>query len=95
MFCRRVENKGIMSSRALSLWFRRNECWEWNTATLGTKNQGGIMNAARYCDTLTKLMSVTEAQKTLSRGVLFLDDNGRSNTATDTKEHIRRLGWDR
>ncbi|GBM92518.1 hypothetical protein AVEN_123175-1 [Araneus ventricosus] len=44
MFCRRVENKGIMTSRALSLWFRRNACWEWNIATLVTKNPGVKFN---------------------------------------------------
>ncbi|GBM74360.1 hypothetical protein AVEN_197167-1 [Araneus ventricosus] len=55
------------------------------------------INATRYCDTLTKLMSVIQRKRPglLSRGVLFLDDNARSNTATDTKEHIRHLGWDR
>ncbi|GBN23275.1 hypothetical protein AVEN_15598-1 [Araneus ventricosus] len=61
-----------------------------------TKPAGaGTINAARYFDTLTKLMSVIPPKRLglLSRGVLFLDDNARSNTATDTKEHIRRQGW--
>ncbi|GBN21711.1 hypothetical protein AVEN_204706-1 [Araneus ventricosus] len=31
----------------------------------------------------------------LSLGFLFLDDNVRPNTERDTKEHIRRLGWER
>ncbi|GBN31912.1 hypothetical protein AVEN_64437-1 [Araneus ventricosus] len=31
----------------------------------------------------------------LSRGILFLDDNARSNTARDAKEDIRRLRWER
>ncbi|GBM64587.1 hypothetical protein AVEN_56559-1 [Araneus ventricosus] len=29
------------------------------------------------------------------RGVLFLDDNARSHTERDTKEHIRRPRWER
>ncbi|GBM56009.1 hypothetical protein AVEN_45151-1 [Araneus ventricosus] len=37
----------------------------------------GTINAARYCDTLTKLMSAIRRKRPglLSRGVLFLDDN--------------------
>ncbi|GBM76026.1 hypothetical protein AVEN_47004-1 [Araneus ventricosus] len=29
------------------------------------------------------------------RGVLSSDDNARHHTARGTKEHIRRLGWER
>ncbi|GBL99394.1 Histone-lysine N-methyltransferase SETMAR [Araneus ventricosus] len=29
------------------------------------------------------------------RGALFLDDNARPLTARDTKEHIRRMEWER
>ncbi|GBM88151.1 hypothetical protein AVEN_12372-1 [Araneus ventricosus] len=43
------------------------------------------INLARYCETLTKLRP----------GLLFLDDNAIPNTARDTKEHIRLLGWER
>ncbi|GBN14732.1 hypothetical protein AVEN_201506-1, partial [Araneus ventricosus] len=55
------------------------------------------INAARYCHTLTKLKSAIRRQRPglLSRGFLFLHDNGRPNTARDTKEHIRRLVWER
>ncbi|GBM45518.1 hypothetical protein AVEN_210245-1 [Araneus ventricosus] len=57
----------------------------------------GTINAAHYCDTLTKLKSAIRRKKPafLSGGVLFLGDNPRPNAARDTKEHIRRLGWER
>ncbi|GBM03214.1 hypothetical protein AVEN_142515-1 [Araneus ventricosus] len=47
--------------------------------------------------TLTKLKSVIRLKSTglFRRGVLFLDNNARPNTARDTKEHIRRPGWER
>ncbi|GBM74365.1 hypothetical protein AVEN_197171-1 [Araneus ventricosus] len=55
------------------------------------------MNVPGYWDTLTKLMSSIQRKRPglLSRGILFLDDNARSNTARDAKEDIRRLGWER
>ncbi|GBN08953.1 Histone-lysine N-methyltransferase SETMAR [Araneus ventricosus] len=31
----------------------------------------------------------------ISLGVLFLDDNARPHVVRDTREHIRRLGWER
>ncbi|GBM89973.1 hypothetical protein AVEN_120061-1 [Araneus ventricosus] len=47
------------------------------------------MNTARYCDTLTKLMSSIGRKRPglLSRGVLFLDDNARPHTARN--KHLR------
>ncbi|GBO12199.1 hypothetical protein AVEN_217840-1 [Araneus ventricosus] len=47
----------------------------------------GTINAARYCDTLTKFKSTIRRKRPvhLSRGVLFLDDNARPHTARDTK----------
>nr|GBN47533.1 hypothetical protein AVEN_99006-1 [Araneus ventricosus] len=56
----------------------------------------GTISTVHYCDTLTKLKSVIRRQRSslLSRGVLVLDDNSRFHTARDTKEHVRRLGWE-
>ncbi|GBN37524.1 hypothetical protein AVEN_129415-1 [Araneus ventricosus] len=77
MFCRRVENKGIMTSRALSLWFRRNACWEWNIATMVTKNRGeenhyswtqrtrsSLITGSPYKDQLTKSLEKSSPKKT-------------------------------
>ncbi|GBM33784.1 hypothetical protein AVEN_183042-1 [Araneus ventricosus] len=57
----------------------------------------GAINAASYCDTVTNLKSTNPRKRPrlLSRGVLFLGDNVRPSTARDTKEHIRRLRWER
>ncbi|GBN37328.1 hypothetical protein AVEN_30893-1 [Araneus ventricosus] len=54
----------------------------------------GTINAGRYCDTLIKLMSVIQRKRPglLSGRTLFLVDNARSITSTDTKENISRLG---
>ncbi|GBM79145.1 hypothetical protein AVEN_237597-1, partial [Araneus ventricosus] len=55
------------------------------------------MNAVRYCDTLTILISAIQRKTPglLNRGILFLDDSGRPNTARVAKEDIRCLGWER
>ncbi|GBM32742.1 hypothetical protein AVEN_83715-1 [Araneus ventricosus] len=57
----------------------------------------GTINEARYSDTLSKLKPAIGRKRSgfLSREVLFLNDNATPNTARDTIELIRRLGWDR
>ncbi|GBL69556.1 hypothetical protein AVEN_154378-1 [Araneus ventricosus] len=57
----------------------------------------GTFRKDHQCGTLTKLKSAILRMRPglLSRGALFLDDNARPNTVRDTKEHIRRLGWER
>ncbi|GBN97200.1 hypothetical protein AVEN_189089-1 [Araneus ventricosus] len=41
------------------------------------------------------LMGCRARPSLLSSGVLFLDDSAILHTARETKEHIRRLGWER
>ncbi|GBL65733.1 Mariner Mos1 transposase [Araneus ventricosus] len=71
--------------------------WDTKDVILIDFFTAGTINAACYCDTLTKLKSAILRKRPglLSRGVLFLDDNARPDTARHTKEHIRRLGWER
>ncbi|GBN00596.1 hypothetical protein AVEN_140713-1 [Araneus ventricosus] len=70
-------------------WDAKGESW------IGFFTSGTI-NAVRYCDTLTKLMSAIQRKRPglLSRGISFLDDNARPNTARNAKEDILRLVWD-
>lgn len=57
----------------------------------------GTINAARYCDTLTKLRSAIRRKRPglLSQGVVLLDDNATPHRATLTKDQIRCFGWER
>ncbi|GBO42449.1 hypothetical protein AVEN_124339-1 [Araneus ventricosus] len=71
--------------------------WEAKGVILIGFITSGSIDAAHYCDTLTKLKSTIQLKKPrlLSRWVLFLVDNATPSTTRDTKEHFRRLGWKR
>lgn len=57
----------------------------------------GTINAAHYCDTLTKLRSAIQRKRPglLSEGVMLLDENAKPHAARLTQDQIHHFGWER
>ncbi|GFX68762.1 histone-lysine N-methyltransferase SETMAR [Trichonephila clavipes] len=55
------------------------------------------INATRYCDTQSKLKEAIRKKRPglLTPGVLLMDDNARTYSATVTQNHIETFGWER
>lgn len=58
--------------------------------------RGTTINAAAYCDTLTKLRRAIQNKRRglLTSGVLLLHDNARPHSAIQTQNLIRSFGWE-
>ncbi|KFM64801.1 Histone-lysine N-methyltransferase SETMAR, partial [Stegodyphus mimosarum] len=58
--------------------------------------RGETINAARYCETLTKLRRAIQNKRRgmLSKGIVLLHDNARPHTAGVTQSLIRQFHWE-
>lgn len=58
--------------------------------------RGETINAARYCETLTKLRRAIQNKRRgmLSTGIVLLHDNARPHTAGATQTKIQKFGWE-
>lgn len=58
--------------------------------------KGETINAARYCETLTKLRRAIQNKRRgmLSKGIVLLHDNARPHTAGISQAMIRQFGWE-
>ena len=58
--------------------------------------RGHIINADRYCATLTKLLETILRKRPglLNKGVILLHDNARHQTSLQTQEFLQRFKWE-